>query len=414
MFRKRMSLLIAVVLCMVVCLTGCGKNKETIPEPELIVEPIVEEKPEEEEKEEVVEEEPTTAFSVIEERTISDGKMQSYLTGEWTSTEQALRRPVAVMIPNNRPAMPQYGLSKAGIIYEAPVEGRITRLMAVFEDFDDLDRIGPVRSSRDYFIYVAMGYEAIYCNWGLARPYVEELINRPNYYNVSAAVAGIHNPADEAFDRVARPGYSTEFTGYLMIDGLFKAVERLDYDWNYDTDYVPPFLFAADDVIADYADHDDAVLIYPGGVSGNNSGGYGAYNPYFEYHEDDHLYYRYQDGAKQIDEYNNEQLAVSNVVFQYCHGEVRDDHDYLAFGVHGEGDALVFTNGKVIKAKWKRYDGDFTPAKYYDEEDNEIIFNQGKTWVCNIWQEYGESVQYGEDIEHLITPDVPSVTGAGE
>lgn len=414
MFRKKIALSVTIALCTAVCFTGCGKKEEPVPEPEIEVEPIVEEEQEGEEKEEVVEEEPTTAYPVIEERTISDGKIQSYLTGEWTSTEQALRRPIAVMIPNNKPAMPQYGLSKAGIIYEAPVEGRITRLMAVFEDFDDLERIGPVRSSRDYFVYVAMGYEAIYCNWGLARPYVEELINRPNYYNVSAAVAGIHNPADEAFGRVSRPGYSTEFTGYLMTDGLFKAVNRLGYSWNYDADYVPPFLFAADDVIADYTENDDVTVIYPGGKSGNNSGGYGAYHPYFEYHEDDRLYYRYQDGSKQIDEYNNEQLAVSNVIFQYCHGEVRDDHDYLAFGVHGEGDALVFTNGKVIKATWMRYDGDFTPAKYYDEEGNEMIFNQGKTWVCNIWQEYGEYVQYGEDNAHLITPDVPSVTGTAK
>ena len=57
----------------------------------------------------------------------------------------------------------------------------------------------------------------------------------------------------------------------------------------------------------------------------------------FEYNEEDQLYYRYQDGKKQIDEMNKEQLAVSNVVFQYCHGEVRDAKDYLAFGVHGEG-----------------------------------------------------------------------------
>ena len=409
MIRKKKMLLVTAVLCATICFIGCGKEEEPIVEPEVVeAEPEAEE-PEAEEPEA---EEQTTAYPVIGERTEVNGEIQSYLTGEWTSTGQATRRPIAVMIPNNKPAMPQYGLSRAGIIYEAPVEGRITRLMAVVEDFDDLDRIGPVRSSRDYYVYVAMGYEAIYCNWGLAVPYVEELINRPEYYNVSAAVTGIHNPADEAFGRVSRPGYAQEFTGYLKIDGLFKAVERLGYDWNYDEDYVPQFLFAADDVVADYADNDTAVMIYPGGASGSNAGGYGAYNPYFEYHEDDHLYYRYQNGSKQIDEYNNQQLTVSNVVFQYCHGEVRDSHDYLAFGVHGEGDALVFTNGKVIKGTWKRYDGDFTPAKFYDEEGNEIIFNQGKTWICNIWKEYGEYVQYGEDKDHLITPDMSSVASS--
>lgn len=410
MFRRIIKILIMTSLCAMLCLTGCGNKEE--PEPELELPELLEVLPEQEEEPEVVAEEPEekpVAGLVIEERTVVDGKIQSYLTGEWTSVERATRRPIAVMIPNNRPAMPQYGLSKAGIIYEAPVEGRITRLMAVFEDFDDLERIGPIRSSRDYFVYTAMGYEAIYCNWGLAVPYVEELINRPNYYNVSAAVVGIHNPADEAYYRVSRPGYATEFTGYLKIEGLFKAVDRLGYDWNYDDKYVPPFLFAADGVTADYPDNDTALIIYPGGKTGNNSGGYGAYNPYFEFHEDDHLYYRYQDGKKQIDEYNNEQLAVSNVVFQYCHGEVRDDHDYLAFGVHGEGDALVFTNGKVIKGKWIRNGGDFTPPKYYDGDGNEIVFNQGKTWVCNIWQEYGDSVRYGADDNSLVEPVIPSV-----
>jgi len=372
-------------------LAGCGKKEE---QPEQIVEEVVVPTPQP-----IPTEAPTPTpepeFAVIKERETVNGQIQSYLTGEWIDEAKATRRPIAVMIPNNSPAMPQHGLSKAAIIYEAPVEGRITRLMAVIEDFDDLERVGPVRSSRDYFIYQAMGYQAIYCNWGLARPYVEELINRDTVQNISAAVEGIYKPAHEAFGRYSRPGYAKEFTGYLFIDGMFEAAERLGYEWEYDDAFVPPYTFAADEVLAqeNYPDAPAATMIYPGGKEGNQ-GGYGAYNPYFEYHEDDNLYYRYQDGDKQIDEFDGSQLAVSNVVFQYCHGEVRDDHDYLAFGVHGEGDAIVFTGGKVIKGTWKRYDGDATPAKFYDEDDEEIIFNQGKTWVCNIWQEYGEHVLY--------------------
>ncbi len=329
------------------------------------------------------------------QREVVDGKMQSYLTGEWKDEKVVNRRPIAVMVPNNAPALPQYGISRASIIYEAPVEGRITRLMPVFEDFDDLERIGPVRSSRDYYIYIAMGYEAIYCNWGLAVPYVEELINRDTVQNISAAVQGIHNPADEAFGRVSRPGKATEFTGYLFIDGMLKAAERLGYDWEYDDEHVAPFLFAADDKRAEenYAGEKDATMIYPGGQSGNQSG-YGAYNPYFEYHEDEGVYYRYQDGSAQIDELDGSQLKVSNVILQYCHGEVRDAHDYLAFGVHGDGKAIVFTGGKAIEGTWERFDGDSTPAKFLDKDGKEIVFNQGKTWICNIWDEYGEFVEY--------------------
>ena len=402
--EKKAFFLPAIFLCISLLFSGCGKTEadqlslgqanenpadtaNTIEEtPD--IDNIEEAQKEKEEKEKQEEE-----VKVIGERETKNGKVQSYLTGEWIEEEKATRRPIAVMIPNNAPAMPQYGLSKAAIIYEAPVEGRITRLMGVFEDYDELDHIGPVRSSRDYFVYVAMGYQAIYCNWGLARPYVEELLSRDTVQNISAAVEGIHNPSDEAFDRIKRPGYATEFTGYLFINGLEKAVKRQKYETEYDELFVPPFTFIADNYRAEYAEEKDAFHIYPGGRE-ENAGGYGAYNPYFEYEEEEQLYYRYQDGKKQIDEYDGSQLAVSNVVLQYCHGEVRDKKDYLAFGVHGEGDALVFTNGKVIEATWMRYDGDATPAKFFDKDGNEIIFNQGKTWICNIWDEYGEFVEY--------------------
>lgn len=384
---KQRLLLTGAVLLVLLC--GCGKK-----EPEPVAPPPSEPVPR---QEAVTEPEPAPAEEsgppVIKERKLVDGKMQSYLTGEWLPQEVVNRRPIAVMMPNNAQAMPQYGISKASIIYEAPVEGRITRLMPVFEDYDDLDHIGPVRSSRDYYIYVAMGYQAIYCNWGLAVPYVEELINRDTVQNISQAVEGIHNPSSEAFDRISRPGYATEFTGYLFIKGLNKAISRQGYETKYDRDYVPPFTFIQEGNRAEYSDAPSATTVRPGGTT-NNKGGYGAYQPYFEYNSQDQLYYRFQDGKKQIDELNGKQLTVSNVVFQYCHGEVRDSHDYLAFGVHGEGKAIVFTDGKAIEGTWKRYDGDATPARFYDSEDKEIIFNQGKTWICNIWDEYGSEAVY--------------------
>ena len=389
--KKHSTLLVSLLISFsfLIIMTGCGKVEEV--QPEAQTEETVTEKAS---TEETTEESSQDDLTIIGDRVEKDGQMQSYLTGEWKDTDIVNRRPIAVMVPNNAPALPQYGLSLASIIYEAPVEGRITRLMPIFEDFDELDKIGPVRSSRDYYIYTALGYEAIYCNWGLARPYVEELINRDTVNNISAAVEGIYNPSDEAFGRVNRGSdYALEFTGYLFIDGLLDAVDRQGYRWDYDDAYVPQFTFAADDCRSEQKDAEDATIIRPGGTT-SNAGGYGVYNPYFEYNEDDQLYYRFQDGNKQIDEYNGDQLSVSNVVFQYCHGEVRDDHDYLAFGVHGEGDCIIFTNGKAIKGKWYRYDGDNTPAKYYDEDNNEIVVNQGKTWICNIWEEYGEFAEY--------------------
>lgn len=335
----------------------------------------------------------------ITERTVVNGKMQSYLTGEWKDADVAQRRALALMIPNNKAALPQYGISKASIIYEAPVEGRTTRLMAYFEDYDDLERIGPARSSRDYYVYEAMAYDAIYCNWGLAVPYVSDLINSDRVDNISVTLQGINKGADEAFKRYTRSGYADEYRGYLVVEGYEKAVDRLGYSKEYTDRFEQAFTFADEGYTATYEGYPEATVIYPGGTGSNSSGyGWGSSNgttnsPCFTYNPEDGLYYRSEYGKEQIDEYNGEQLAVSNVVFKICHGEVRDAKDYLAFGVHGTGDAVVFTNGKVIKGTWK-HETDYSPNLFLDENGNEIVFNQGKTWICCIWKEYSEHMSW--------------------
>ena len=340
----------------------------------------------------------------ITSRSVVDGQMQSYLTGEWKDADVAQRRAMAVMIPNNyltspsAGTVPQHGISQASIIYEAPVEGRITRLMAIFEDYDDLDKIGPVRSSRDYYVYEAMALDAIYCNWGLAVPYVSDLINSNRVDNVSVKLEGINVGADEAFGRGLNSGYATEFTSSLNIEGYEKAVARLGYDTTYEEHgrLEKSFLFADEGYLATYDSYPDATVIYPGGRE-SNKGGYahmtGDSAIRFEYNEDDHLYYRYQYGAPHVDVDNNEQLAVTNIIFKVCHGEVRDNHDYLAFGLHGTGTVYVFTNGKVIEGTW-RHESDFSPNVLYDKSGNEIVLNQGKTWICNIWDEYEKYISY--------------------
>ena len=56
--------------------------------------------------------------------------VKSYLTGEDVSAGVGRRRPIAVMLGNDTNGAPQSGTENAGVIYEAPVEGSITRLMA--------------------------------------------------------------------------------------------------------------------------------------------------------------------------------------------------------------------------------------------------------------------------------------------
>ena len=133
------------------------------------------------------------------EEEVITGETVSYLTGLPISEEVVNSRPLAVMLNNIKAGCPQSGIADAAIVYEAPVEGRITRLMALYDDYRDLEKVGSIRSSRDYFVYFALEYDAIYAHFGQATPYVGDLLNSDQVDNISGAVAGIKHPATKTF-----------------------------------------------------------------------------------------------------------------------------------------------------------------------------------------------------------------------
>lgn len=340
-------------------------------------------------------------LQIIVNRTVVNGKIQSYLTGEWKSVDIANRRPMAVMVPNNKAALPQYGISKASIIYEAPMEAlSCTRLMCVFEDYDSLDHIGPVRSSRLYFLEQAMSLDAIYCHWGLAVPYVGPVINTDRVDNISAAVSGINNPSDEAFGRdEARKaaGYALEFTGIMTISGYNQAVQRQGYLTTRRDNYEPTFLFAQDGYLATYDDMPNATKIAPGGIEhATADGGYANGMPYFVYNAADHLYYRWQYGARQMDEENDTQLTCTNIIFKMVNWAVLDEHGYLILLTDGTGPCYMFTNGKIVPGTWERDELDNSADHFYDMYGEEMVLNQGKTWVCLILDDYADCIYAGD------------------
>lgn len=70
------------------------------------------------------------------------------------------QRITALMVNNLVDARPQRGLSKAQMLFEIKVEGGITRFMPVFNDYHDIDEIGPIRSGRDQFFQLILPWQA--------------------------------------------------------------------------------------------------------------------------------------------------------------------------------------------------------------------------------------------------------------
>ena len=362
------------ILALTVSLTACKTPRETAEEAQAIEEA--------QEVEQVIEQE------VVQEEQVEE-EIVSYFTGYPCTVEEQQHRPLAVMLNNIKEGCPQSGTTEASIIYECPVEGRITRLMGIFENYENVEKIGSIRSCRDYFVFLANEYDALYCHFGQATPYVGYYLNSDDVDNLSGAVSGIDRPATNSFYRT--PERKAPHNVYINREGLLSDIEKFGYRTTLRENYTSKFTFMDDG--SAYKDDVSATVLYPGGKETGLSNGFSRVQARFEYNEADGKYYRFQYGDKHIDEVTGEQLAVDNVIFQYCHGEVRDDHDYLAFGCHGDNGykVQVFTKGKMKEGTWVRTE-DGIPAKYYDLDGNPIPVSRGKTWVCIIWNDYADDV----------------------
>ncbi|MBP5309898.1 MAG: DUF3048 domain-containing protein [Lachnospiraceae bacterium] len=370
---KRIGILAVLVLTMT--LTACKTPKEAAEDTQNI---------QETQTPQIVETETDPAAEVVDEDIVS------YFTGLPCTKEQQQHRPLAVMLNNIKEGCPQSGTSEASIIYECPVEGRITRLMGIFEDYEHVEKIGSIRSCRDYFVFLANEYDCIYCHFGQATPYVGDYLNSDGVDNISGAVSGIERPATNTFYRVSER--KAPHNVYINTQGLLEDIEKFGYRTTLREGYTPKFTYLKDGDNA-YSNDPSATVLYPGGKETGKANGFSTVQSRFEYNAEDGKYYRFQYGSEHIDEVTGQQLKFDNVIFQYCHGEVRDVHDYLAFGCHGDNGykVQVFTQGKMKEGTWKRTE-DTLPATYTDYDGNPIPLTPGKTWVCIIWNDYADDV----------------------
>ncbi len=86
------------------------------------------------------------------------------------------RRGLAVMVNNVRVAWPQSGINSADLVYEIVTESGITRLMAVYRDYEKMPVVGPLRSARDQHIQLMLPLDTLYAHIGAsstARDFLE-------------------------------------------------------------------------------------------------------------------------------------------------------------------------------------------------------------------------------------------------
>ena len=286
------------------------------------------------------------------------------LTGRLVTPEAAARHPIAVMIDDLSPARPQSGFNSASIVWQAPAEGGIPRYMMVFQETIPTD-VGPVRSSRYYYIAWAAELRALYAHAGGSPQALATLRAKGNgqlVYNADEFRWG------GSFRRTSRAAPHNLYTTGKQLRGIAKTVGAKDGPITF------PWTFAR-----------DAALGWRP-VGGRIQVTYGNVNAIrFDYDRASNTYLRSVTGEKrQVDAATGTRVAPKNVIVMVMHfGPLNDGHPQkhrLEADVIGSGPAWISTNGITIKGTWKKTS--LTSAtRFYDKAGKAVTLTIGQTFV---------------------------------
>lgn len=358
--RRKLNILLA-ALVFAFCLTGCQNEEEA-------VENRINVQMQEEEKAAEPIEEPTTE-EVVED-VIPEGMYRSELTNELISEELKNQRPIAVMVDNEKTALPHFGISQADVVYElmnSTKNDRITRLMVLVKDWGKIEQLGSIRSLRPTNILLAVEWNAVICHDG--GPFYNDPYMEPDYVeNFSGTFSRVKN------------GKPYEFTEYILAGDLEKNFANKGYSTEYNEYYPGPhYQFATEANPVDLSATDGAIdantVILPFEHNGS----------YLEYDAESGLYKYFEYGSAHVDAGNNNvQTAFKNVLIQNCTFHQYDENGYLIFNCIAEGrTGYYLTNGKAIPVTWtKRGEPEISITQYFDADGNEITLNTGKTYIA--------------------------------
>ena len=360
--KKKLATMLVLSLTMGMMAVGCGKDKEVETDVvDLTVPPV-----ETEEEPEPEPEEPENTH---------EGEAQSFLTGEWLPEEETKNRPFAIMFGNTVDALPQYGIGEADVLYECLVEGGLTRLMGIYDNYNDAPKYGSVRSCRLYYAHIAKEYDAIYAHFGQAS-IAKSFLNSDAIDNLNGLDGSVGNLMYyRSSDR------SAPHNVFATPDGITAAIEKKGYRTTYADGYTGHFLFA---------EGEEPVVL-----DGQNA--YAMQTPYpnsktwFEYDEKSGLYKRFHYKREHVDGETGDQLAYKNVIFQFIPGRVIDKKGRMEFDTVGSGKAIYFTGGKCENITWKK-DNLESPSLFYDESGEQLVINQGKTSICIIKADSADNI----------------------
>lgn len=281
------------------------------------------------------------------------------LTGLPAASPAAATRPaLGVKIDNVEGAWPQAGLNQADIVFDLPVEGGLTRLLAIFHS-EDVPVFGPIRSARpvDADLLHLLGHAYFAFSGGTSSdlgPINDHSNATPMWWDVSPSLFVIRH--DHAI-----PHQVFGTTAMLYAAGEQRSPSKTP----------PPPMFS-------YA------TAIPTGVSAatNITAQYSAATAVWSWNGKQ--YVRTQSGHPDL-LIDGSQVSSTNVVVMSVSVQNTAAHDSHGTVVPlpvvlGSGQVWVFRNGLVEKGTWSRA-GENAPMKLQTSTGQIIALAPGRTWV---------------------------------
>jgi hypothetical protein len=286
------------------------------------------------------------------------------LTGRLVAPDVAARHPIAVMIDDLGPARPQSGLSSASVVWQAPAEGGIPRYMAIFQE-NLPGTIGPVRSSRYYYIAWAAEWRALYAHSGGSPQALQTLRAKGSgQYVFNGDEFRYSGTFHRVFTRAAPHNLYTSGAKLRALAARLGATDKLAS---------PVWQFASDAPL-DARPYGGTITVgYPYNVIR------------YTYDRTTNTYLRSVSGEpRETDAGTGIRIAPKNViVMRMVFGPLNDGHPgapRLEANVVGSGTAWISTNGRTIRGTWKKA-GITKPTRFFDASGNQVTLTVGQTFI---------------------------------
>ncbi len=296
--------------------------------------------------------------------------------------EDSNKRPIAVMIDNNVGNNLHAGLQDSYINYEIIVEGGLTRIMALYKD-KDVSLIGPVRSSRHYFLDYALESDAIYAHFGWST-FAEADIKSLGVNNIN----GLYDETPFWRDKSIAAPHNV----FTSIKQLYTAADEKEYETTTDSwrllDYDTTPINLDDPIDTKTVKNEETgkkekveirneelisarTVTIPYSNSQERS---------YTYDEANGYYLRYMNQKPHLDKTTNEQLHYKNIIIEQVSNSTLDSYGRQDLDTTGKGNGYYITNGYALPIFWTKNQRS-GKTEYTYSDGKSVKVNDGNTFI---------------------------------